>query len=127
MALKELCPPIVDKVLRENIKSVLPNVIAQTKEIDFAKVDLILQNDWKLGKNLSYYVAFSTLLNLDAYPNAGFHRPIKKVLVAQMQERIFEIDDFDVWKHLFLGGGRCSIRFYLHFLFGFIDEKKIAI
>lgn len=87
--------------VRDNVKVFLPRLIARTKGIDFAKVDWLLQDEVHLGKDFSFSIAYVTLLNLDAYPNAGLNRIPKKCLVEQMQNVLSKIDDMEVWERLF--------------------------
>lgn len=100
MELKELCPPQVYKLFSENTVELLPNLIAEMKRIDFAKIDLLMQNDWKLGKIFSFKIAYAALINLDAYPNAGFNRLSKKTMVEKWQKELMKIEDMEVWECL---------------------------
>lgn len=89
------------RFVRENVKLFLPKLIVKTKGIDFAKVDWLLQDELRLGKDFSFSIAYATILNLDTYPNAGLNRMPKARLVEQMQNELSKIDDMAFWEALF--------------------------
>ncbi len=82
------------------IFDVLPKLIAVTKGLDFAKIDLLLQYNWG-NDTFHYKIAYASLLNLDAYPNAGFNRLPKKTMVEKMQKVLSKTQDLYDWYKLF--------------------------
>lgn len=99
--LQEFLPSNLCKSLQSKIEDFLPKVIAQTKGLDFSKVDWLLQSELHLEQNFAFAIAYAALLNLDAYPNAGFNRLPKKAMVKQLQDELCNIEKVETWENLF--------------------------
>ena len=118
--LQEFLPEDLCEYLQDKIEVLLPKTLAKTKGLDFAKVKLVTDFKWwpTLPDDFTYQAAYAALINLDAYPNAGYKKLPKDVLVDQFQETLLDINKIYLWENLFsaLGVSRSTLQAFRRWL-----------
>lgn len=118
--LQEFLPEDLRGYIQSQIEVLLPKIIAKTKGINFAKVKLVTDFQWwpAMSDDFTYQAAFAALINLDAYPKAGYKKLPKDVLVDQLQETLLDINKIYAWEHLFsdLGVSHSTLQAFKRWL-----------